>query len=356
MAVDRRRFIHLATLGLLAAAGCGRSESAGAGRGQAAGQGRAEAQAAGAGASGAAGQPKPPSPDRPRVVVVRSKAWLKSPKREDLREGLARGVRELTVADNAADAWRSFFDRRDNIALKVNCLAGPALCSSPALVYALIDELAGSGHPRKRLWIYDRTTAELDECGFDVSRAEDDLKCMGTDEVGYEQDVTVTGSVGTQFSLVISAWADAIINVPVAKDHDLAGISGALKNHLGSINNPNKLHFPDISLAVADVAMAPVITGKQRLVVYDLLRVCYDGGPAFKPGTTKPYGAIILSTDPVAADAVVAKIIDELRTAAGLQSLWEREAKPQHIKIAADEDHQLGCADLDKIDLVEVEV
>ncbi len=354
MAVDRRRFIHLTTLGLLAAAGCGRSESASGGRGEAAVQSPAESQTPAGQQTGP--KPKPPSPGRPRVVLVRSKDWLKSPKLESLREGLARGVRELTGVENAADAWRSLFEARENIALKVNCLAGPALCSSPALVSALVDELAAAGHPRKRLWIYDRTTAELDECGFEVSRADDAVKCMGTDEVGYEQDVTVTGSVGTQFSLIISAWADAIVNIPVAKDHDLAGISGALKNHLGSINNPNKLHFPDISLAIADVAMAPVITGKQRLVVYDLLRVCYDGGPAYKPGTTKPYGAIMLSRDPVAADAVVAQIIDDLRAAAGLPSLWQRDAKPQHIKIAADDDHQLGCAHLNKIDLVEVEV
>lgn len=354
--MDRRRFLHIAAAGLLAA-GCSRTAGQGtvqAGQSTSESQGGPQQTAAAAESEAEVGQQA--SEASARVVIVRSEKWLSKPDAGDLRLGLAQGIQKLTGASNSADGWREFFDPRENVAIKVNCLAGPALCSSPQLVAALIDELSRAGHPRGRLWVYDRTSSELEECGFAISRSHNDVKCMGSDEIGYQQDVTVTGSVGTQFSTIITAWADAIVNVPVAKDHDLAGISGALKNHLGSINNPNKLHFPDISLAIADLAAAPVLKQKQRLVVYDLLRVCYDGGPAFKPQTTKPYGAIILSKDPVAADAVVTKIIDDLRSAAGLPSLWEREAKPEHVKIAADEDHRLGCADLDKIELVEVEV
>lgn len=270
-----------------------------------------------------------------------------------MRRGLAAGIEALTGA-SGADAWRQFFRPDENIAVKVNCIAGPALSSSPALTKALVEELTAAGHPAARIWIYDRTSAELEEAGYELSRDERGVKCMGADEIGYDGEVTPIGDTGTWFSLIVSQWADAIINMPIGKDHDLCGISGALKNHFGSISNPNKLHYPDLSAAIADVAAAEPITGKQRLVVYDLLRVCYDGGPAYKPATTKPYGAVLIATDPVAADITVAGLLDELRAAARLPSLWERESKPLHVTIAGDKAHCLGCADRGKIRLERV--
>lgn len=63
----------------------------------------------------------------------------------------------------------------------------------------------------------------------------DGIQCFGTDELpggGYEAEPQLSGSVGTCFSKIISRLCTAIINVPVLKDHDLAGISVAMKNFL----------------------------------------------------------------------------------------------------------------------------
>ena len=49
---------------------------------------------------------------------------------------------------------------------------------------------------------------------------------------GYEPEPQFAGSVGTCFSKIVSHLCTAIINVPVLKDHDLAGISVAMKNFL----------------------------------------------------------------------------------------------------------------------------
>ncbi len=347
--MDRRSFLRYVGLSAAAAmAGCGRGKSQAAG----VGDGRAQAkdeqapqqEAAFAGTTGS------------RVVLVRSERWKKEVDVDSLRVGLAKGIVALTGAANAAEGWRRLIRPDENVAIKVNCLAGPGLCSSPQLTTAVVEELSAAGHPRGKIWVYERSSAELEECGYELRAEEDEVKCLGSDEVGYDEQVTVTGEVGTWFSLIVSQWADAIINVPVAKDHDLAGISGALKNHFGSISNPNKLHLPDISRAIADVAAAEVIARKQKIVIYDALKVCYDGGPGFKPATTKAYGAVILTMDPVAADAVVMQIIERMRREEGLPSLFEREAKPDHVKIAADSEHGLGCAEREKIELVEVEV
>lgn len=342
--MDRRKFLRGIGFGLLALSGCSR-----AGKATAAGEGTAETSRG----RHATAPPKSQAPGTATVVLVTCEDWKSSPDAPSLRRGLAAGIEALTGL-SSADAWRRFFRPDENIAVKVNCIAGAPLSSSPALTRALVEELTGAGHPAARIWVYDRTSAELEEAGYELSREEHGVKCLGTDEIGYDDEVTPIGDTGTWFSLIVSQWADAIINVPIGKDHDLCGISGALKNHFGSISNPNKLHYPELSAAIADVAAAPPIAGKQRLVVYDLLRVCYDGGPAYKPATTKPYGAVLLATDPVAADTIVAGILDQVRSAAGLKSLWDREAKPLHLSIAADEAHSLGHADRSKIHLERV--
>ncbi|MCX7598624.1 MAG: DUF362 domain-containing protein [Armatimonadetes bacterium] len=343
--MDRRQFLKGLGYGLVGLAGCSRT-------GPTAPGGVAAAKAV---ADSVPSPEKAGSHKTASVVLVTCEDWKSPPDASSLRRGLAAGI-EALCGKSGADAWQRFFHPRDCIAIKVNCIAGPALSSSPALTQAIVAELLAAGHPPTRVWIYDRTGAELEEAGYPRSSAPQGVLCVGTDEVGYDEEVTVTGEVGTWFSMIVSKWASAIINVPVAKDHDLCGISGALKNHFGSIRNPNKLHYPDLSTAIADVAAAPTIARKQRLVIFDLLRVCYDGGPAYKPGTTKPYGAILLSTDPVAADTVVAGIIDELRKAAGMRSLWQREPTPAHLLVAADEAHSLGCANIDRIRIERVRV
>lgn len=343
--MDRRGFLRSLGLSALTAAGCGRASGP-----------LADAREAAVPVPTPASPGDPLASGSPRVVVVRSEAWKSEVEVASLRGGLAAGITALTGAASAADGWRGLFGPRENVAIKVNCLGGPGLQSSPALARAFVDEMVAAGHEPGRLWVYDRSSAELVEVGYDLCDQEAEPKCLGTDEVGYEEEVTVTGEVGTWFSLIVRQWADALVNVPVAKDHDLSGLSGALKNHFGSISNPNKLHFPDISRAIADVAAAEPIAGKQRLIVYDALRICYDGGPAFKPATTVSYGGVLLATDPVAADTVVLGLLDALRAAAGLKPLAEGPAPPLHLAIAADEAHAVGCADGDRISVVEVKV
>ncbi len=340
--MDRRSFLAaiLAAIGL---GGCARAKPE-------AGAPEAPAQAGQAGRQNE--QPWPFSKPG-RVVLVRCREWKKrDATRQELQGALDAAVSKLTGA-TGPEAWRMLVRPRENVAIKVNCLAGPMLCTSPALAYAIADCLTAAGHEAGRLWIYDRMTGELEECGYEPAEAADRLKCLGSDDVGYEEEVTVSGSVGVWFSLILAQWADACINVPIAKDHDLAGITGALKNHLGSISNPNKLHMPDIHRAIVDVNLAPAVRGKQRLVVYDMLKVCYEGGPSYKPATTTRYGAIAVATDPVAADAVAVRVMDELRADKGLQSLWQREAAPRHVKLAAAEG--LGAGP-DAVEVVEVEL
>jgi uncharacterized protein (DUF362 family) len=266
------------------------------------------------------------------------------------------GVGALTGEAETAAAWGKYFEAGERVAVKVNCLSGPPVATHPEVTDAVAVGLQAAGVAPEDILIYDRLTAELETSGFTVSKGRTGVKCFGSDEVGYDDTPTTVKRVGTCFSRIVSEWCQAIVNVPVLKDHDLAGLTGALKNHYGSVHNPNKLHGqPEdrCSPYVADLNCAELLRSRERLIVYDALMVCYEGGPGHKPATTVPFGAIMMATDPVAADTVGLKLLDELRAEHGLEPLAGSEREPTYLAVAGDADHQLGCNDLAKITVLE---
>jgi uncharacterized protein (DUF362 family) len=337
---SRRQVLLSLGAGVFALAGCGREE-----RPSPSAEAAPSAPPAGTMSAG------------PRVAVARSPQAVRDYRvREDVVGELLDAALRSFTGEDAASAWRSLFRPGDVVAIKVNCLGGPQLRSHPELVEHIVRGLAGAGVALPDIIIYDRLSGELSECGFEVRTGGAGPLCYGTDEVGYDAEPTVVRSVGSCFSRIVSAQCTAIINVPVLKDHDVAGLSGALKNHFGSIHNPNKLHLDHCTPYVADLNCADVLREKQRLIVYDGLLACYDGGPAFKPETTTGYGAIMVATDPVAADAVALSAVEGLRQEQGLAPLMTSERQPAYLALAADAEHRLGTADLAKINVLEAAV
>ena len=104
--------------------------------------------------------------------------------------------------------------------------------------------------------------------------------------------------------------ADKIINVPVAKHHNLAKYTGAMKNWYGSLGGRrNRLH-QNIDVSVADLAtfMRPT------LVVVDATRVLVRNGPqGGNVDDTREMNTVIATTDQVAADAYGATLIGQKR-------------------------------------------
>lgn len=258
----------------------------------------------------------------------------------------------LTGAQSAAEAWRQLFSPRDVVALKVNALAGPDLSTHPELCHAVAAGLAAGGVPEDQVIVYDRFTEELAVLGLEPNRRGRGMRVLGSDETGYDPEPTVVKAVGTCFSRILSELATAVINLPVLKDHDLAGLSGALKNHYGSIHNPNKLHLDHCHPYIADLNCAEVIRAKQRLVICDALRVCYEGGPAFNPEATVSQGTLLVTTDAVAADAVGLQMLEDLRVAHGLAPIMSQERAPRYIALAAE--YGLGNAAMERIEKVQV--
>lgn len=104
--------------------------------------------------------------------------------------------------------------------------------------------------------------------------------------------------------------ADKVINVPVAKHHNLARYTAAMKNWYGVIGGRrNRLH-QNIDVSIADLAtfMRPTLT------IVDAMRVLMRNGPqGGNIDDTKVMNQVFASIDQVAADAYGATLIGENR-------------------------------------------
>ncbi|MFC1889075.1 DUF362 domain-containing protein [Thermodesulfobacteriota bacterium] len=296
-----------------------------------------------------------------RVVLIKSDHALGpdgSVRPGVLRAMTAEGLRRLSGRDDARDAYAAYFRRDDHVGIKVNCLGGPRLRSHPELAHVLAEGIISTGVPPGNVIIWDRQCRELERCGFALNYAKDGLRCFGTDAkgVGYEDNLSVHGSVGSLLSRIITRETTATLNIPVLKDHSLCGVTAALKNMLGAVHNPNKFHKNGCDPYIADVNMLPPIRRSSRLFVCDALQVQYNGGPGYKPGWLTTQGALLFAEDPVAIDTIGTRIIEDLRKTNGLPTLEAEERAPRYIETAADKDHGLGTNDPARIELVEVAV
>ncbi len=251
------------------------------------------------------------------------------------REFLDRCLQAVTGKSDPASAWGAVFAPHEKVGIKLSCLPGRMLSSSPGLTAAIVEGLLAAGVDKKNIIVWERSSRELENAGYEISRS--GLRTMGSDELpggGYGGSIASAGSVGTIFSSIMEE-IDALISVPVLKDHDLAGVSLAMKNMYGAIFNPNKFHANRCDPYVADLCSHPLVRGKLRLSVCDASRVQFHNGPAFFPGYAKEYGGLLVSRDPVALDFCGWQVIDSLRREAGMPTLASTGREPAYIRTAA---------------------
>jgi uncharacterized protein (DUF362 family) len=248
------------------------------------------------------------------------------------------------------------FSPEDAVGIKINTIAGRALSTRPEAALALADTLARSGVPEDRIVIWDRTNRELRDAGFSLSMNRRGYKIYGTDArgAGYDSRLMMNGSVGSLFSVIQSRTVEASISLAVLKDHGMAGVTAGMKNYFGAIHNPNKYHDDHCDPYVAELFDIGLIKDKHRLTILDALRVQYHRGPAYHARWADPSGALIFSTDPVAADFTGWRWIETLRARAGLPSLEEEGRPPTYIRTAAR--MGLGTDHPDEIQLIEEEL
>jgi len=265
---------------------------------------------------------------------------------------LDQAIQSLFDADDPIRSWARLVRPGQTVGVKVNTLGGRGLSSNVQLVEALCERLQQAGIRAPDIVVFDRDTTELERAGFAIRMGGNRVQCFGTDRLGYEEDLSTYGAVGSRVSRIVTQRCDVLINVPVLKDHDGAGVSIALKNMYGVIHNPNKYHPDGCDPYVADVNMLPEIRSRLRLHICDATTACFEGGPAFKPQFAWQQNALIVSEDPVALDQTGWQLIERKRAEKGLKPLASEGRQPQYIATAADSQHRLGTNDSRRITLL----
>ncbi|MEW6234318.1 MAG: DUF362 domain-containing protein [Candidatus Omnitrophota bacterium] len=295
-----------------------------------------------------------------RVVIARREGMLSPSNTLDetlTRKMLDAAALAFTGGKEADALWRTLFSSKDTVAIKVNTLGGRSLSPHPELVYAVAEKLADVGVLPQRIFIWDRSVRELERAVFTKESAKGRAAVIATDSpgVGYEAEPETSGSIGSCFSRIVSQGCTALINIGILKDHDLCGVSVAMKNFFGAIHNPNKYHF-DVAKDpyVPDVCLHPYIRNRLRLTICDAFRGQCDGGPAYKASAAWDYNGLMIAADPVALDAVAASILEKKRAEMKLPPLKEAGREPLYIQLA--EEKKLGWADPAHIEIVEAAV
>jgi uncharacterized protein (DUF362 family) len=109
-------------------------------------------------------------------------------------------------------------------------------------------------------------------------------------------------------------YTELTINCPVFKTHvDVSGITGALKNAYGIIDNPGHYHFPLSNTAIPQLYAIPAIRKSISLTVVDAL-IAVINGQTSSIANAAP-GRILLAQNPVALDSYALDLMNQLRAA-----------------------------------------
>ena len=265
---------------------------------------------------------------------------------------LDRTVQALFDRDSPQEAWRQVVRPGEVVGLKVNCLAGRGLSTSVALVDAVCERLQQAGI--RDIVIWDRLNYDLESARFKIREQGSGVRCFGNDTLGYGEELATHGEVGSLVSRTLTEVCDAVINLPVLKDHGITGVTMALKNLFGAIHNPNKYHLNVGDPYIADVNMLPAIRQKIRLHICDATTAQYEGGPSFMPQWAWPHNGLLVSRDPVALDQIGWQIIERKRAEKGMKPLKGMKREPTYIATAADAHHRLGTNDPKRIEVVNI--
>lgn len=257
-----------------------------------------------------------------------------------LAEMLETGLRIATGTSGSSEAWRSFLRPDDVVGLKFNRCGADGLGTTLAMAEALIDSLTAAGFDPSRL-----VPMEVPEVIYQERQT-------ARPDLGWDSQETAFGSGSDRLAAVLQQ-VTAIINVPFMKTHNLAGLTCCLKNLSHAlVKHPARFHKNHCSPYIADIVALPQLRGKLRLHLVNALRVVFDGGPEAKEDLTHDAGALYLSTDPVAMDAVALEEINRVRLGRGLSPIGCGAGPLDYLRLATE--HGLGCSEIHDIVLKKV--
>ncbi|MBZ5625272.1 MAG: DUF362 domain-containing protein [Acidobacteriia bacterium] len=319
-----------------------------------------------------------PGPYRGRVIAVTDAKCIRHDEYQaaPIRGMVQKGICELTGTASPDEAWKRFVGPDDVVGIKMSPVGQPFVCSSPQMLNAVIEGLLTAGVKATNIIVYERYREILENTGIPkwvpegvrTAWAADAYNDIQQDIEGYDPEhyvdlplvlpqfdldnIKARRSFAAQF---ITRQVTKLVNLPVLKSHNAAGVTGALKNlSHGLVNNVSRSHS-NLADFIPPVVSLPVIRGKAVLHILDGTRGLYDGGP----GVTKPdfvwdHKTIYFATDPVAMDRVGLSVVDEKRRKSRMPRIADAKmssfkTQPEHIDAA-------GKAGLGEWDLAKIEL
>ena len=247
-----------------------------------------------------------------RVVLIRREDAVDgdgSPNGVALHEMLNHAVAALFEVDEAKLAWSRLFGAGDVVGIKSN--EWGRLPTPAALEQAILAEVVGAGVDPAMVAVGDR---------------------------GVRRDE-------------VFQRATALVNIRPMRTHAWSGLGTLLKNLIMFVPRPAEYHG-DSCAPLGSIWLLPELEGKVRLNILVMLTPQFHSlGPhSYSREFVWPYCGLIVSTDPVAADATGARIILAKRR----QHFGDDRPispPPHHIEIA-DTRYGLGVSDPERIDLI----
>ena len=256
------------------------------------------------------------------------------------------------------DAWKHFIaigQAQDKvIGLKVNGLGGKGIATHASLILAVAERLQQAGVKPGNILVWDQNAHFLEACGMIQNSDSGKVRCYSSDVAGFEDQESSWGVARIRITKILTRECAMVINLPILKDHSMAGVTFALKNMYGVVDRPFTLHADNCNPAVADLNAIPVFREKIRLTIGDAMSSVYEGGPGFHPEHLWYPNALIIGEDRVALDQTAWRILERKRAEVGMPTFEAAGRPPRYIATAADAAHGLGINDPKRINLVEV--
>lgn len=275
------------------------------------------------------------------VILTRSKQPVirqTGINRRILREMIEYSLAELTGRPSLRAALRELFSPRDIIGFKFDNAAEHLIGTNRAVCEELLRLFVNEGgfEPKQLVFIGARPAVKT------VGEP------AGRPVFGWtgEQDF---GSGKDQFAAVLKRIT-ALVNVPVLRADPIAGISGCLKNvTYGFMRHPARFFANQCTPYIADIYDLPIIRKKIRFHLVNSLKIIIRRDVLDASDAVVEHQSLLLSRDPVAADAMGYDIIERLRVQAKLKPLLTGQDFPPQLPLSAKKG--LGKYLLDQIDL-----
>jgi uncharacterized protein (DUF362 family) len=308
------------------------------------------------------------TPLTPVVEAVSENVWDGDRLDEDaVSELIDQAMMKFTGRASAKEAWRDIVLPDDIVGIKINPLGGPELSTHPIIVDKIIEGVYGAGVLKKQIIVWDRFENHLLNAGYPIKQDEGEVQTIASDTegIGYDDEVFYESgkdsvnrreneSTRSRYSRIVTQYVDVLINVPVLKHHEMAGISGCLKNlAFGSVDNTRRFHAKPLycNPAIAEILEHKVLKDKLVLNIVDGLVASFDRGPTYHAESAWKYGSLFVGADPVILDVLVLQTINQKREELELDSVSKLA---NHINTASGVG--LGTNTLEQADLRRVEI